>query len=282
MRAGMDEGCSTEGMDIAFMRAVRVHGSAVRLCQRRAFSLGLLAGVALFAQPVSAADFGMEWLPLPEGKAYVWPRALEGGEAELKPQPMAVESLPGAVLAELKEAAAGEVLPENVEVWRMNLDGQGEAEWFVSVPPLAGLGGPVYLLLQKKAHGKTTPLRPWLSSFILHTTTRAVSDSPAAASFHLASSETLVVVEGGKLAALSPSFCAVKGAATQTTHRINKLLKNKKCFEMLFVRRAQWLFDHRYLALQNGNLQPVARFIIRPACRFPDGKDTSRAGGQSE
>lgn len=153
MRAGMDEGCSTEGMGIAFMREVRVHGSAVWLCQRRAFSLGLLVGVALFARPVSAADFGMEWLPLPVGKAYVWPRALEGGEAEFKPQPMAVESLPGAVLAELKEAAAGEVLPENVEVWRMNLDGQGEAEWFVSVPPLAGLGGPVYLLLQEKAKG---------------------------------------------------------------------------------------------------------------------------------
>lgn len=95
----------------------------------------------------------MEWLPLPVGKAYVWPRALEGGEAEFKPQPMAVESLPGAVLAELKKAAAGEVLPENVEVWRMNLDGQGEAEWFVSVPPLAGLGGSVYLLLQEKAQG---------------------------------------------------------------------------------------------------------------------------------
>ncbi|SKA94928.1 hypothetical protein SAMN02745166_02245 [Prosthecobacter debontii] len=106
--------------------------------------------MTLFAQPVSAADFGMTWLPLPEGKAYVWPKTLEGSEAEFKPQPMAVKALPGAVQVSLKEAAAGQELPAQVEVWRMNLDGQGEVEWFVSVPPLAGLGGPVYLLLQIK------------------------------------------------------------------------------------------------------------------------------------
>jgi hypothetical protein len=105
---------------------------------------------ALMLTLVSAADFGMEWLPLPE--AYTWP-APEKDAAEFKLEQVSVRELPAAIQALLKKAAEGHSLPATVEKCRVDLNGDGEAEWILSVPPLSALGGEVYVLIRRKPEG---------------------------------------------------------------------------------------------------------------------------------
>lgn len=113
-----------------------------------AIPVALLSGWLLAALP--AADFGMTWLALPE--AYTWPAPLPDA-AEFKPEAVAVRALPEPVLALLKQAAEGQALPAVVEQCRADLDGDGEAEWMLSVPPLSALGGEVYVLIRHGAEG---------------------------------------------------------------------------------------------------------------------------------
>jgi hypothetical protein len=108
----------------------------------------LLSGLMLTALP--AADFGMEWLALPE--AYTWPAPLPDA-AEFKPESVPVRALPAPVQALLKQAAEGHSLPAAVEQCRADLNGDGEMEWILSVPPLSALGGEVYVLIRHGAEG---------------------------------------------------------------------------------------------------------------------------------
>lgn len=105
---------------------------------------------ALMLTLVSAADFGMEWLSLPE--AYTWP-APRKDAAEFKLEQVSVRELPAPIQVLLKQAANGHALPVMVEQCRVDLNGDGDAEWILSVPPLSALGGEMYVVIRRKPTG---------------------------------------------------------------------------------------------------------------------------------
>ena len=118
---------------------------------RRVVVVGVMKGM-MFVSLALCLSLSSEqkWVELPDG--YEWESAPQG-----QPKFALSTISTGLLSSSLKEAIglhwSGPELPERLEIFEVDLNGDGRREVFVSVPKLGGTGGGSYMILSPSGEG---------------------------------------------------------------------------------------------------------------------------------
>lgn len=91
-----------------------------------------------------------DWLPIPDG--FSWPVPAKDSP-DFQPETVQVKDLPGELQTAIKENWENESLPESVELFRSDLNGDKKKEIFLAIPILRGTAGTFYSILTPTEKG---------------------------------------------------------------------------------------------------------------------------------
>ncbi|MBK1884645.1 hypothetical protein JIN85_19675 [Luteolibacter pohnpeiensis] len=117
------------------------------LQEMKILAIVMLSVISADSQQVVADNQDDDWLPIPDG--YVWPKPAEKAP-DFRPVQKKFSELGKIHRTAIKDNWPDEVIPEQVYIATMDLNGDGRLEIFVEVPILGGSGGAYYEILSTK------------------------------------------------------------------------------------------------------------------------------------
>jgi hypothetical protein len=91
-----------------------------------------------------------DWLPIPDG--FVWPVPAKDAP-DFQPEILKVKDLPAELQSAIKGNWENEIIPESVELFQCDLNGDKKKEIFLAIPSLRGTSGTFYSILTPTKEG---------------------------------------------------------------------------------------------------------------------------------